>query len=53
MQQCYVTSHKSGILDYATVKTSKLMWYSGIDIFKEHNAPMFRVNQSKEIVARL
>ena len=39
-------------LDYAIVKTSKLMWYLGIDIFKEQNAPMFRVNQSKEIVAR-
>jgi hypothetical protein len=39
-------------LDYATVKTSKLLWYLGIDIFKEHNAPMYRVNQSKEIAAR-
>jgi len=52
MQQCCVTYHKSGILDYATVKTSKLMGYLGIDIFKEHNAPVFRLNQSKEIVAR-
>ena len=28
------------------------MWYLGIDIFKEHNASMFMVSQSKEIVAR-
>jgi len=52
MQQCCVTSHKSGILDYVTVKTSKLMGCLGIDIFKKYNAPMLRVNQPKEILAR-
>jgi hypothetical protein len=40
------------ILDYATVKTSKLMWCLGTDIFKEHNASIFKVKQSKESAAR-